>query len=120
MTTQVVETAVLAEVVEKDLREQANVDERKILENNPEDWILILKDLKRKTEQQFTKSKQQAIEAWSTWQTALIDEETSQDELDELKTLWIAESLRNLTWRTKANFFLYKIEGRLAYTKTLK
>ena len=120
MTTQVVETIVLAELVEKDLREQGSVDERKVLENNLVEWVLVLKDLKRKTEQQFTKSKMQATEAWTVWQVANADGSIEDDAVDTLKVLWMDECLRNLKWRTKANFFLYKIEGRLAYIKTIK
>ncbi len=109
----------LHDIVERELRENATSAEVKILQANPDLWKHHLLFVKRKTEVQFTTSRMRLSQLRLDYQMAKEDTTVTEQQLSAKLLEYQQGTLKENQWRSKANFFLSRIELRLSQLKDL-
>ena len=101
------------ELVERELRDQATLDEKQYLLDHKHQWRQALLILKKKSEVQFTACRARRFSAIQRYQTARYDERYSVTQLDQIHKETLESLRKEQDWKHKANFFLFNIESRL-------
>ena len=98
----------ISDIVDKDLRNSASVEELSVLSNNVVAWRSQLLNLKRRAEMQFTSSSSRTFNLYVQFTKGELSREDYHDKLSKEKE-----------WRCNTSRFLQQIEMKLREVKSL-